>query len=407
MIINYVTGHAGTGKSTKLLEHLKSLKPEKTLAMAPTHKALRVLTERLQNDSYNFSTIHSALGWIPGVNEEAEDSNHVDITRKLDKQFEDGITNIIIDEFSMMSEDMLYELTNKIDEFTNYDSDHITLTLYGDPYQLPPVKATPIYTDPATTTHLTQQHRAESPDVVALFTKFVNYLDGSNTMDLSTPESENVKYVKDFVGFKRGDRALAYTNRVVGELNQTIAMLLGIHGYEGHEIQIGNLPETMICEKIIKPTEEELLQLYIEGRLKLQDNQINARYLEYTIYQLWDNPNIEFVQTLDDDVYAVIFGIGHANQLRNDVKNAAANAAKGSKDRSQAWSLYYTINRAFTADHAFASTVHKSQGSEFDTVWIHKEDILKAIGPTRNYQQYARMMYVAMSRAKKRINIYG
>lgn len=407
MTINYITGHAGTGKSTALVKHLKSLKPSQTLMMAPTHKALKVVSDRLDDDSYNFATIHSALGWIPGVNEEAENEGHVDITRKLDKNLDgDGITNIIIDEFSMMSEDMLYDLTGKVDELTNYDSDHITLTLYGDPYQLPPVKATPIFTDPATTTHLTTQYRGESLDVVNLFTKFVNYLDGSNTMDLSTPASENVHYVKDFKGFKRGDRALAYTNDMVGLLNEQIAEYLGFHGYDGIEVQIGNLMETVIVEKMIHPTESELNQYYMEGRLRLQDMQINAKYLEYTLYQLWDSDIIEFALGTDNDIYAVIPGIGNANRVRKEVKNAAANAAKGSSDRSRAWSLYYTINRAFTMDYTFASTVHKSQGSEFDTVWIHKADILKAIGPTRNYQQYARMMYVAMSRAKKTLKIF-
>jgi ATP-dependent exoDNAse (exonuclease V) alpha subunit len=55
-------------------------------------------------------------------------------------------------------------------------------------------------------------------------------------------------------------------------------------------------------------------------------------------------------------------------------------------------------------DYEFASTVHKAQGSEFDRVWIIKDDIQKSI-LNNYYDNYARMMYVAISRAKKKVFI--
>lgn len=408
MIIKYTTGFAGTGKSTLLIKHLKTLVPEQTIVLAPTHKALGVLEDKLEGALYMLSTIHSALGWIPGVNEDADNAHQVDITRKLDKDFEGGVTNIIIDEFSMMSEDMLYDLTSKIDEFTDYESDHITLTLYGDPYQLPPVKATPIQIDPAETTNLTTQHRSKSKDIPQLFKKFIDYIDGTNTKDLSIPESENVHYVSDFKGFKRGDRVLAYTNQCVGALNIQIAKQEGIHGYEGVEVQLGNLPDTVIVDKIYTSMDAETLaELYTTEKLKLQNAQINMKYFDFAMEQLADDEDITFVLGTDGLTYATIKGIGYANQLRKRVKEEAANAAKGSRERSRAWGRYYTINRAFTMDYTFASTVHKAQGSEFNTVWIHKADLLKIIGPTRNYTQYARMLYVAISRSISTLKVFS
>ena len=407
MIIKYVIGHAGTGKSHLLVQHLNQLDPARTLVLAPTHKALLVLTNRLNNDLYEFSTIHAALGWRPGINEDATSTHHVDITHKLDKEFPSGINSIIIDEFSMMSEEMLFELTSKIDELTDWDSDHITLTLYGDPYQLPPVKASPIQTDPSTTTHLTKQYRSKSEDIPALFTKFVSYIEGANTKDLSIPASEHVEYVTSIKGFKRGDRALAYTNSMVGQLNQEIAFSLKFNGYQGTEVQLGSMLETIIVDQYYTNiTKEILLALYEEGKLILQNMQINKKFLDLTMHKLATDTDIKFILATNGLTYAVLEGIGDAYLLRQQIKTAAVDAPQGTSKRSKAWQRYYTIERAFTMDYPFASTVYKSQGGEWETVWIHKADMLKAIGFTKNYKHYARMMYVALSRATKKVNIY-
>ncbi len=55
-------------------------------------------------------------------------------------------------------------------------------------------------------------------------------------------------------------------------------------------------------------------------------------------------------------------------------------------------------------DYNFASTVHKSQGQEFSTVFVDKEDIQKSIY-RGYYMNYARMMYVAISRTRKTLYI--
>ena len=79
--------------------------------------------------------------------------------------------------------------------------------------------------------------------------------------------------------------------------------------------------------------------------------------------------------------------------------------AKGVKERGQAWSHYIAhSNLVFNLQRPFATTIHKSQGSEFATVFIAQQDIKKAI---RNgyYMNYARLMYVALSRAINKVVI--
>lgn len=391
MKIKYITGYAGTGKSTALIELANTVPLETSIILAPTHKALKRLDGKTPLE---LSTIHKFLGWIPGINENAEELGHIDITIKREREVQ-NTTTVIIDEAGMMSEDMLTQLISTYEVAYDYETDGITLYLFLDPYQLPPVKGVQIQTDPATTTNLTTQHRAESPDVVALFTKFVEYLQhGGN--DLTLPASENVVYVKNTDGFEKGDRLLGYTNEVVGKFNTVIARKLGIKDYIGQEVQVGNLTSTYIIDSIIEPSVEQLVMLYENNSLYMQDMQVNRRFVYESMKAMVDHPAIEFT-SINGRVLPVVFGIGNANAARKKAREAAIENKKMFKN-------VYALNRAFTVDYTFASTVHKAQGSEFDRVWIAKGDLLKATR-NNNFKMYARLMYVALSRARKKVFI--
>lgn len=391
MEIKYITGYAGTGKSTALIELANTVPLETSIILAPTHKALKRLDGKTPLE---LSTIHKFLGWIPGINESAEEIGHIDITIKREREIQ-NTTTVIIDEAGMMSEDMLTQLISTYEMAYDYETDGITLYLFLDPYQLPPVKGIQIQTDPATTTNLTTQHRAESPDVVALFTKFVEYLQhGGN--DLTLPASENVVYVKNTSGFEKGDRLLGYTNEVVGKFNTVIARKLGIKDYIGQEVQIGNLTSTYIIDSIVEPSVEQLVMLYENNSLYMQDMQVNRRFVYESMKAMVEHPAIQFI-SINDRVLPVVFGIGIANAARKKAREAAIENKKMFKN-------VYALNRAFTVDYTFASTVHKAQGSEFDRVWIAKGDLLKATR-NNNFKMYARLMYVALSRARKKVFI--
>lgn len=395
MNIYYTTGFAGTGKSTKLLELVKKLPGDSSVVLCPTHKAIKRLIDsglaRLE-----CKTIHSLLGWIPTINEDAEHINHIDSTAKLNKPL-DFYTDIVIDEAGMMSEDMLMEITSRLEELHNFETDGVSLHLFLDPYQLLPVKGKQIMLDPDTTTDLTIQYRSESPDIVGLYTKFVHYLQGKNKDDLSTPYSENVKKL-DITKFKAGDRLLAYTNEAVGNWNKAIANKLGITSYEGQEVQLGSMLEPVYCSKFLDDISPYYLKkAYEEGDLILQNNQINKKWLDKAISDLYYNEHIRFIEDDNEKIYAVIVGIGNANKALKEAKEAAL------ENRSK-FSDVYALGRAFIMDYSFATTVHKSQGSEFSTVFIDKEDIQKSIFKG-SYLNYARLMYVAISRTKKTLYI--
>lgn len=394
MNIKYTTGYAGTGKSTDLLALLNTLPSDTSVCLAPTHKALDRLRSSTDSD-IELKTIHSLLGWIPGINEKAEHINHIDTVIRLDKEI-DAYTDIVIDEAGMMSEDMLTTIISRLEELHDFETDHITMHLFLDPYQLLPVKGTQIQTDPATTTNLTTQYRAESLDVVKLYTKFVNYLEGTNIDDLTTPYSENVLEAKTIERFQRGDRLLAYTNKCVGDYNKLIAQHLGITTFVGEEVQLGTQSDLFKVDDFVEPSLDQLVFLYENNLLKMQNSQINKKFLLSSLKAMIMNENIKFIKS-ENRVIPVIIGIGDAYIVKQKVREAAINDKHYFRD-------VYALGRAFVMDYPFASTVHKAQGSEYDRVWIDKKDIQKSIF-NNSYTTYARLMYVAISRAKKKIFI--
>jgi len=69
------------------------------------------------------------------------------------------------------------------------------------------------------------------------------------------------------------------------------------------------------------------------------------------------------------------------------------------QDRRRAWGRYhgYRLNN-YPVRHTFASTIHKSQGSTYDTVFAKMGGISKVKGLSN--EMACRLWYVALSRAK-------
>lgn len=396
MNIWYITGFAGTGKSTTLLKLLKKANANSTVVLCPTHKAIKRLADNMNGINIEIKTIHALLGWVPGINESAEHINHIDVTIKLDREI-DNYTTIVIDEGGMMSEDMFMEITAKLEQAHDFDTSDIEVYVFLDPYQLLPVKGKQIQIDESTTKHLTKQYRAESPDLVNLFTKFVHFVEGRNKNDLKIIPSENVIFIDKIDDFNPlTDRLLAYTNECVGHYNSLISEKLGINSYEGQWVQLGNHSLPVKVDSFINPSISTLLNAYENGLLWLQNNQINSKFIKESLKALIDHPDIKFI-LVNEVIVPVVLGIHNANIVKKVAKQKAV------EDKSN-FKWLYALDRAFTMDYTFASTVHKSQGSEFERVFIVKEDIQKAI-INNYYETYARLMYVALSRAKKKVFI--
>ena len=408
MHIEYITGYAGTGKSTALLKQLTTIAgkdKDDTIVLCPTHKAAHRLLPKIPF-GIEIKTIHSLLGWIPAINENAEKIEHIDIVAKTDRKIEEYNT-FIIDEGGMMSEEMFMELIAKIEDARSFDTEGIKIYVYLDPYQLLPVKGRQIQLDEEFTTKLTTQHRAESPDVVALFTKFVEFLEGTNTKDLKIDFSDNVKKVSTTEAVQlfdiTKDRLLAYTNEVVGWYNKEISIYNGIQSFVGQYVQLGSNPDLVYVEDMIDKSSvvlSDVITWYLDSELLLQNSKVSTKYMELEFSSLLKLDGIEFAKIAINGttkIVPVVLGIYNAYSLTKQIKAAAIKDKKNYK-------FIYALNKAYTMDYKFASTVHKAQGSEFDAVFVDVNDIKKSILPNY-YDTYARLMYVALSRAKKRVYI--
>ena len=408
MHIEYITGYAGTGKSTALLKQLTTIAgkdKDDTIVLCPTHKAAHRLLPKIPF-GIEIKTIHSLLGWIPAINENAEKIEHIDIVAKTDRKIEEYNT-FIIDEGGMMSEEMFMELVAKIEDARNFDTEGIKIYVYLDPYQLLPVKGRQIQLDEEFTTKLTTQHRAESPDVVALFTKFVEFLEGTNTKDLKIDFSDNVKKVSTTEAVQlfdiTKDRLLAYTNEVVGWYNKEISIYNGIQSFVGQYVQLGSNPDLVYVEDMIDKSDvvlSDVITWYLDNNMLLQNSNISAKYMELEFSTLLKLDGVEFAKVAINGtpkIVPVVLGIYNAYSVTKQIKAAAIKDKKNYK-------FIYALNKAYTMDYKFASTVHKAQGSEFDAVFVDVNDIKKSILPNY-YDTYARLMYVALSRAKKRVYI--
>lgn len=425
--IKFVLGYAGTGKSTLLAEEAN----DTTVVLTPTHKAKEVLERKGVKNVY---TIHSVLKLVPTLDMNFRKKGKMQRLKRMGAVELDTIDKIIIDEFSMIPTHIMDLLLELLPEKT-------PVTIYGDPYQLPPVDGDPV--DPEfygrEIRTLTTQYRSDAPEVIETFTRLVHYLENPDpSADLTMNPAIQHGSLDDFN--PETDRALAYTNKKVIEINNMIAKKLGLP----RELSIG---ETVLVNgiegRIVEPTQLMAFELMIDpvltiypacvskGRLmsreKMQDkidkieydigrfNQTIPDHTEYfveiedTTYRLMcDLDHYAVDQELKAEVEVAQLSLINFYNLEDDVDLkdwCRNNRNEHTIARGKAWSRYLAHqNLIWDIRRPFCTTVHKAQGSEFDTVYIDQENMKLAI--RGNYFiQYARLMYVALSRAIKKVVI--
>ena len=416
--IEFVIGFAGSGKSTELAKRFDG---KTSLVLTPTHKAKEVL---LGKGVKNVATIHSLLKLVPTLNQEMRRGQRMQKLQQIGDLDLKAIKNIGIDEFSMINVEILDMLLEMLPA-------NCKVTVFGDPYQLEPVDGELVEPECYTQniTELTTQHRAEAPEVVETFMRFKDFIKGTGQMDLRVDLPHGT--VKGFN--PATDRALAFTNAKVLELNEEIAEELNLPKEIGigEEIMINGL----VGELVEQPS-EEVRRIYpkcvSKGKLMTGDKLEEAiENIEYDMEKY--NNNISYAPLgyikIDEDVYSFSYDLDHyaeakrrkkvvetiqfalidEHSLAKDVKLSEwcrdNKQARHVKARGTAWKQYL-LHQGLLWDlrRPFATTVHKAQGQEFSRVFIAQDDI-KGIIRGKYYLKYARLMYVALSRAIHKVVI--
>ena len=383
-----LSGYSGCGKST-LVKTLLDRIPEfqtKIRLIDPTHKSYAVAlaattnkaAENLQQITGNeCSTIHSMLGIRVKTDY---------ITGKTSLMVGPGAYNdkltrtiLFIDEASYIDKELLaliFKLTSDC-----------KIVFVGDPAQLAPIKSshTPVFDAGFMGAALTKVVRqSEGNPIVTFSTNFRHTVNTGEWLQF-TPDNHHVKHLskEDFMKeieleFSRLDwkytdsKILAWTNKTVVGYNHFVSQLVkGTPKFQNGDYAVCN----SFVKKGRTSIKTEELVCITDHCLDTRHNVTGTRYVldgTHSFFMPWEKAHKE-------------------QRLKEARANDEIEIAMEIEDE-------WIDLRA-----AYAQTVNKSQGSTYDKVFIDLSDLNKC----RNGDTLARMLYVAISRARNQVILTG
>ena len=381
-----LSGYSGTGKSTLIKTLLDQL---------PNYmKAARLLNPQLPEYAVELTaTTNKAaenFGYVTGM---SVATIHSYLGLRLSTNYETGVTNLIPKSSERKQQVLLF-----IDEASYVDKQLLGLifklthnckiVFIGDPAQLTPVKSvgTPVFDANFSGASLTQVVRqAEGNPIVALSTKFRNTVNTGEFFSFK-PDGHSIAHLPrtDFedailAEFTRPDwryqdsKILGWTNKCVIGYNQAVTD----HAKGSPHFQVNDYA---VCNKFVTSGRQSLKTDQI-----VQITGISEDTEEYGV------PGNRM--TIDNQ-----FNFFFPKSLEQ--KNALVKQAK-------AQDLFHVVeavdNKWIDLRAAYANTINKSQGSTYDKVFIDLDDIKRCTNPNT----LARMMYVAVSRARTQVFMTG
>lgn len=413
----YVTGRAGTGKTTDVAELIAYCLAAdiECVVTAYTHKACGILATKMPEGA-NIQTLHKFLKKCPTINSDATNKKHVQQNVKTGKSAKTQI--LFIDEYSMIGEQDLMDI--RAEQDPDYDGGpEMKVVWVGDPYQLPPVNdAQAIRPRGNYCVELTEiKRQAKDNPLGEALEQLVSFIEGAKPEPLKGL-IRNRDIVQDYVSTEHEDKViLAYTNKRVEELNESI---------------MGRM-EPEPGDKLFSPTTQHHYYFkaweYTPSLITMPFGEplmLGSKFktLEYLVKQ----DIVRFAVVEDDNgeehTFACLFG--HYN-YKTHLDNFKAEAAESNRAiegefrgykaagwskanpqhplarrRAKAWRDFLSFNdSAICLDFAHAMTVHKSQGSTYADVFLDTDDIY--IAANFSFEQYLKLMYVACSRASNKV----
>lgn len=349
---------------------------------ATTNKAAEVLAQSIQ---MQVSTIHSFLGLIV-KNDFTNGTTFLSKTRNW--QIHENLI-IFIDECSMIDR----ELWTNLQEATM----NCKLVYVGDHCQLAPVQESlsPIYRHGIPLVELTKPMRnVGQPALMTICQQLRETVETGvfkpiqivpGVIDILDGTQMQAQIVKSFAQQNPLARILAYTNKRVIDYNDHVRLLRALPDRISQgELLIAN--SVIHAQNSTYPIETELTVL---KNREVKPMMVDSKHQIEMQVQYLD------LQTSLGDYLHRITTIADREHFDALVKHYA---------KTKQWPLYFALKDG-VADlrPRDAATVHKSQGSTYDTVFIDLGNISTCNIPS----QVARMLYVAFSRARERVFLYG
>lgn len=363
-----LTGGPGTGKTTTLKGILSLYEKRKlsVLLAAPTGRAAKRMSEVTGREA---KTIHRLLEVQWGENDKQKFCRNMQNPLECDA--------VIVDELSMVDIHLFRGLLDALPLGCR-------LIMVGDSDQLPPVGAGNILHDIIKTDLL---------PVVALtevFRQAMESLIVTNAHKIVKGEYPELdKTDKDFFFLQRENITLAASTVI----DLYTSRLPKAYGYDSiNDIQIicpsrkgenGTVNLNRSLQKILNPPSADKEELEQGGRIFREGDKVMQIKNNYDLF--WTRGKETSSGIFNGDI-GIIEAVNHN--------------AKIMKIRFDDRLAVYEFENAKELEHAYAVTVHKSQGCEFEAVVMP----VSGIPPMLSYRN---LLYTAVTRAKTRIVLVG
>jgi hypothetical protein len=462
-------GYAGTGKTTItrfIVQYLKKKGKNYTLS-SPTHRAKEVLQDLTGEKAM---TVAKLLGLAPGV--DVENFNLVD--KQFQSQYEIKIPKngiVIVDEASMVNDQLFDSLVELAAERGS------KVLFIGDEAQLKPVKQKEkgkAFRRTSNITKLTQVMRTANGNpmpaevLLPIRDNPTSKVDIFEHDDKLSPTGEGIKFVNnakewmasllDKVSIENLTenpnlvRALAYTNKRVGELNTAIrAKMFGIGAEDFYKGELLMMYENLFYTPGGDYIYPNGMDVTVDNVEYVSDFKINVpgknKEVSVAGFKI-STSKTKNKQKNNKDLFIADLDKVSSEYIKELValKNKALSAS--GRERGQAWAQYFEFSSMYnltnevyfvndtayasrveatkvmrelyptasdienklnkskakdkSVDYAYAHTIHKSQGGTYDYSYVDEGNIDMARQfPNPDYEMINQLKYVGFSRSSK------
>lgn len=396
-----IAGYAGTGKTTVTQAIIQLLRMQYGGDGIVCCALSGIAANRIKNKSgFEANTIHRTFGFRgDGWEFNAQNKLYIDV--------------LIVDEASMVNSEIMYRILQAL------NLNHTMIILLGDPAQLPPVGSAQPFTDlldlnlikKATLTKIFRQSAESGLVVIAnevrkhivpdgindTFTDFeyaaVHGNDGI-TQDVLRRAHDHSHAVQSYIARGEYQKAISCFQIITPQKKSGVALTTGT----------------------LNPKLQEIINPYFSGKMitlpAYKDKDTGAD-IDATEYRTGDK--VVHLQNMDKEVFKLkdlnYVATGNDDNVQT-IETRVMNGQLGIVVQANQAALYvyypledyvvqYSKDEVISAlDLAYALTVHKTQGSEYETVLMPLTD-------THSRMLQCKLLYTAITRASKRTELIG
>jgi exodeoxyribonuclease-5 len=420
-------GGAGTGKTTLIANVISDLQGQfkfKTCISAPTHKAKKVIVDK--TGFKTSETVQALLGLKPDIDIENFDVNNP-IFNAISQKKLASYRLLIIDESSMINNDLYSILCEDANRFGT------KILFIGDTLQLPPVneKLSQSLISPVNGYELTEIIRQKNTnplleilgilrdDIVNNTINYIQYLK-DNPTNINEIEGYKVLSGAEFgqeliAAYKSMEyqkdrnylRYISWTNKSIQDANRYIRK---------HSVDSTNplvIGELLLGYKTITDNDNDLILLnsedYIVDKIEEGVDGLEIKVLYVTIKGLDDNTFKKTIKIVSPNFDNYMKYLAERDDLLFTAK----------QKKGKFWRYYFDFRGSYVLlenllskdgktlldkkdiDYGYGVTIHKSQGSTYNTIFVDA----KNINLNRDETDKKKLLYVALSRASNKVYI--